>query len=135
MSVVHSRGLLLRMYAHLRYAGPPGCGKGTQSPAIKKEHCLCHLATGDMLRAAVAAQTPLGQKASRLPWLRYATACEHQDASAKPQSKGSAAAEATGRHACVCFARRKSVRVPSGRGASPPQITAGAAQRQQPWPS
>jgi adenylate kinase len=43
--------------------GPPGCGKGTQSPAIKKEHCLCHLATGDMLRAAVAAQTPLGQKA------------------------------------------------------------------------
>jgi len=43
-------------------AGPPGCGKGTQSPAIKTEHCLCHLATGDMLRAAVAAQTPLGQK-------------------------------------------------------------------------
>jgi hypothetical protein len=26
--------------------GPPGCGKGTQSPAIKKEYCLCHLATG-----------------------------------------------------------------------------------------
>lgn len=41
-------------------AGPPGCGKGTQSPRIKNEHCLCHLATGDMLRAAVAAKTPLG---------------------------------------------------------------------------
>lgn len=27
---------------------------------IKFEHCLCHLATGDMLRAAVAAKTPLG---------------------------------------------------------------------------
>jgi Adenylate kinase len=41
-------------------SGPPGCGKGTQSPRIKKEHCLCHLATGDMLRAAVAAKTKLG---------------------------------------------------------------------------
>lgn len=43
--------------------GPPGCGKGTQSPKIKAEHCLCHLATGDMLRAAVQAKTPLGLKA------------------------------------------------------------------------
>ncbi|XP_052137730.1 adenylate kinase 3 isoform X1 [Oryza glaberrima] len=43
--------------------GPPGCGKGTQSPLIKDEFCLCHLATGDMLRAAVAAKTPLGIKA------------------------------------------------------------------------
>lgn len=45
--------------------GPPGCGKGTQSPAIKNENCLCHLATGDMLRAAVAAQTPLGLEAKK----------------------------------------------------------------------
>jgi len=43
--------------------GPPGSGKGTQSPFIKDEYCLCHLATGDMLRAAVAAKTPLGIKA------------------------------------------------------------------------
>ncbi|KAL0921298.1 hypothetical protein M5K25_008357 [Dendrobium thyrsiflorum] len=43
--------------------GPPGSGKGTQSPIIKEEYCLCHLATGDMLRAAVAAKTPLGVKA------------------------------------------------------------------------
>ncbi|KAF6161403.1 hypothetical protein GIB67_009282 [Kingdonia uniflora] len=43
--------------------GPPGSGKGTQSPLIKDEYCLCHLATGDMLRAAVAAKTPLGIKA------------------------------------------------------------------------
>ncbi|KAK8657787.1 hypothetical protein V6N13_036010 [Hibiscus sabdariffa] len=43
--------------------GPPGSGKGTQSPVIKDEYCLCHLATGDMLRAAVSAKTPLGIKA------------------------------------------------------------------------
>jgi len=43
--------------------GPPGSGKGTQSPLIKDEYCLCHLATGDMLRSAVAAKTPLGIKA------------------------------------------------------------------------
>lgn len=34
--------------------GPPGCGKGTQSPLIKEEYCVCHLSTGDMLREAVA---------------------------------------------------------------------------------
>lgn len=45
------------------FSGPPGSGKGTQSPLIKDEYCLCHLATGDMLRAAVAAKTPLGTKA------------------------------------------------------------------------
>jgi adenylate kinase len=28
------------------FIGPPGCGKGTQAPIIKKEHCICHLATG-----------------------------------------------------------------------------------------
>lgn len=44
-------------------SGPPGSGKGTQSPIIRDEFCLCHLATGDMLRAAVHAKTPLGVKA------------------------------------------------------------------------
>jgi adenylate kinase len=43
--------------------GPPGAGKGTQGPAIKDELCICHMATGDMLRAAVAKKTPLGLKA------------------------------------------------------------------------
>eukprot|EP00192_Tetraselmis_astigmatica_P018440 CAMPEP_0117682898 /NCGR_PEP_ID=MMETSP0804-20121206/20000_1 /TAXON_ID=1074897 /ORGANISM="Tetraselmis astigmatica, Strain CCMP880" /LENGTH=226 /DNA_ID=CAMNT_0005493231 /DNA_START=88 /DNA_END=764 /DNA_ORIENTATION=+ len=43
--------------------GPPGCGKGTQSPKLKKENCLCHLATGDMLRAAIKNRTPVGMKA------------------------------------------------------------------------
>ena len=45
--------------------GPPGCGKGTQSPKIKADHCLCHLATGDMLRAAVAQKTPNGVRAKQ----------------------------------------------------------------------
>eukprot|EP00898_Chlorokybus_atmophyticus_P002845 jgi/Chlat1/3561/Chrsp234S03556 len=54
---------LLKPEKRLVLVGPPGCGKGTQSPILKNEHCLCHLATGDMLRAAVAAKTPLGIKA------------------------------------------------------------------------
>eukprot|EP01027_Heterolobosea_sp_BB2_P008399 GEZU01012456.1.p1 GENE.GEZU01012456.1~~GEZU01012456.1.p1 ORF type:complete len:199 (+),score=58.49 GEZU01012456.1:29-598(+) len=43
--------------------GPPGSGKGTQAPRIKEDYCLCHLATGDMLRAAVAAGSELGKQA------------------------------------------------------------------------
>merc|ERR1719253_154337 len=43
--------------------GPPGSGKGTQAPIIKEKYSLCHLATGDMLRAAVAAGTEMGKKA------------------------------------------------------------------------
>lgn len=39
--------------------GPPGSGKGTQSRLIKNEFCLCHLATGDMLRAVAAAETTI----------------------------------------------------------------------------
>lgn len=46
--------------------GPPGSGKGTQSPRIKDEFCLCHLATGDMLRAAVAADTAIGRQAKQV---------------------------------------------------------------------
>ena len=41
--------------------GPPGSGKGTQAPQIKDDLCLCHLATGDMLRDAVAQGTELGR--------------------------------------------------------------------------
>ena len=42
--------------------GPPGSGKGTQGPRIKDELCTCQLATGDMLRAAVASGSELGKK-------------------------------------------------------------------------
>jgi adenylate kinase len=43
--------------------GAPGSGKGTQGPLIAERYGLCHLATGDMLRAAVAAGTPNGLRA------------------------------------------------------------------------
>lgn len=43
--------------------GPPGSGKGTQSANLVKEYGVCHLATGDLLRAAVAAGTALGKAA------------------------------------------------------------------------
>jgi adenylate kinase len=43
--------------------GAPGSGKGTQSPKIVDEFCVCHLATGDMLRAAVTAGSDMGKAA------------------------------------------------------------------------
>jgi len=48
------------------FIGPPGAGKGTQAEFLKKDFCVCHLATGDMLRAAVQAGSDLGKKAKVL---------------------------------------------------------------------
>lgn len=41
-------------------------GKGTQGPKLRDEFCLCHLATGDMLREQVAKKTPLGMEAKKI---------------------------------------------------------------------
>ncbi|MGI9372898.1 MAG: adenylate kinase, partial [Hyphomicrobiales bacterium] len=46
--------------------GPPGSGKGTQSKRIEEARGLVQLSTGDMLRAAVSAETEIGLKAKEV---------------------------------------------------------------------
>ena len=47
------------------FVGPPGAGKGTQAENIVAEYKLFHLSTGDALRAAVAAKSPIGVEAEK----------------------------------------------------------------------
>lgn len=46
--------------------GPPGAGKGTQAQELAKKRALVQLSTGEMLRAAAKAGTPIGLKAKSL---------------------------------------------------------------------
>jgi adenylate kinase len=50
----------------LIFIGPPGAGKGTQARELAREWGVPQIATGEMLREAVAAGTPLGRQAKRV---------------------------------------------------------------------
>jgi len=56
----HGAGMVMMLF------GPPGAGKGTHAPKIVSALQTPQLSTGDMLRAAVAAKTEVGMKASEL---------------------------------------------------------------------
>jgi adenylate kinase len=46
--------------------GPPGAGKGTQAKILVDAYGIPQLSTGDILRAAIAAKTPLGLEAKAI---------------------------------------------------------------------
>lgn len=46
--------------------GPPGSGKGTQAPLLKKKFCVCHLSTGDMLRGEIQSGSVLGKQLKKV---------------------------------------------------------------------
>ena len=60
----HFKQLLMMKYYIL--FGPPGAGKGTHAGAISEKYNLKHVSTGELLRAEIAAGSPLGLQAKAL---------------------------------------------------------------------
>jgi hypothetical protein len=58
--------LLARLLLRAGVVASQRTGKGTQAPRIRDEFCVCHLATGDMLREQVAKKTALGVEAKKI---------------------------------------------------------------------
>ncbi|ENN76846.1 adenylate kinase [Dendroctonus ponderosae] len=46
--------------------GPPGSGKGTMAAWLKDKFCVCHLSTGDMLRAEISSGSELGSRLKKV---------------------------------------------------------------------
>jgi len=45
--------------------GPPGAGKGTQARLLVEKYGLCHISTGEIIRTAIKAGTPVGREAEQ----------------------------------------------------------------------
>lgn len=54
------------LFLHMNKVTSSSVGKGTQAPKIREKFCVCHLATGDMLREQVAQKTALGVEAKKI---------------------------------------------------------------------
>lgn len=67
-SALSSAGSQQQKGVRMILIGPPGAGKGTQAPKILERfnNCVCHLATGDMLREQVSQGTDLGKQAKQI---------------------------------------------------------------------
>jgi len=46
--------------------GPPGSGKGTQAALIQKKYDIPHISTGDIFRANIRSNTPIGIEAKKV---------------------------------------------------------------------